>query len=257
MNTKTRRKLQEISKDSNMQESQFDKLIKESSAPTRAQVINFTPSHQIAPVAPSLPAQSDVLTLEPMNNPQLNKEINKTEQEPEMIANVKNIPQQSAAINAVEAPKVKKPRKPRAKKVAVAPAAIIASPEPVNTAPASPEMGLMDLLINASKGGLDVYVNAATMAMKPVMFVLRNLFTLLVGLSHLGMPLMMTYFITKLPFVASIMSETTYSIMNFGYMASFYVACAFLWVSSWMTVASIGRSFKGYIHKLAELGQRA
>lgn len=119
-----------------------------------------------------------------------------------------------------------------------------------------PEMSASELLVNFSKGAVDAYTGSVVQSLKPLMFLINNALVISKGFSHLAVPLLITYLLlTQVTFITNIIQQSANSAISFGYAACFYLASALLWITSWVTLTSLGRAAKNTFYKIALKGK--
>lgn len=104
-------------------------------------------------------------------------------------------------------------------------------------------------------GFAHLYVKKTTSVLKPLSFVADNFNKVFMALLHLGIPLMMTWFLmTKVDFIATQMAKE-HQIMHFGYSIIFYIACLFVWVSAQVLGSGLVTMFKKTLVDVAKVGK--
>lgn len=89
-----------------------------------------------------------------------------------------------------------------------------------------------------------LYVKKTTTVLNPVKFVAENAKKVIVALVHLGVPVLMSwYLITQINFVALQLSKES-SFMYLAYCAVFYFASLFVWVTTQVIAAGVWSMFK-------------
>lgn len=122
--------------------------------------------------------------------------------------------------------------------------------------PVVPDMGASELLVNFSKGAIDSYTSSIIQSLRPLIFLVNNAAVIAKGFSHLALPLLVTYFLlTHVSFITNLIQQSTNPAISFGYAACFYLASAFFWITSWVTLTSLGRAAKNAFYKIALKGK--
>lgn len=104
-------------------------------------------------------------------------------------------------------------------------------------------------------GFAHLYVKKTTSVLKPLSFVADNFTKVFMALLHLGIPLVMTWFLmTKVEFIATQMAKE-HQIMHFGYSIIFYIACLFVWVSAQVVGSGLVTMFRKTLVDVAKVGK--
>ena len=116
------------------------------------------------------------------------------------------------------------------------------TPEPV--AVVQEAKGTNPLLKLIAIGLTKLYVRKTTSVLNPVKFVAENYRNVLVAILHLGVPVLMSWFlITQVGFIQAQLVNTS-SVMFWTYAVVFYFASLFVWVTGQVLVAGLLSMFK-------------
>lgn len=104
------------------------------------------------------------------------------------------------------------------------------------------------IIIGLSK----LYLKKTTVVLNPVKFVGENYKNILVALLHLGMPILMSWFlVTQISFIKVQMAQEP-AIMFWTYSLLFYFASLFTWVSAQVILAGVLSMFKTTLVSVAK-----
>jgi hypothetical protein len=118
----------------------------------------------------------------------------------------------------------------------------VLAPEPVVLQKESKDTNPLLKLI--AIGLTKLYVRKTTSVLNPVKFVAENYRNVLVAILHLGVPVLMSWFlITQVSFIKAQLVNTS-SVMFWTYAVVFYFASLFVWVTGQVLVAGLLSMFK-------------
>lgn len=128
--------------------------------------------------------------------------------------------------------------------------------KPVPAFKAKPEVkDNVTFLKQIGVGLMHLFIVNATLLLKPMNFVAQNFVKIAMAFIHMGMPLLMTYWLVhKVDFISIQLNKET-TPMYLVYCAMFYIACAFIWIVGQIVAKGVFVSFKRSMYEVAKVGQ--
>lgn len=123
-------------------------------------------------------------------------------------------------------------------------------------APIANTMDFSELLINFSKGSVNLYVNSLTKIFNPLLFLINNGVIISKGIAHLSIPLLMTYlFLNHVGFVTETLQQYDNRGIGMAYAVLFYLSSALIWFTSCIFVSGLFNTAKNGIFNIAKKGK--